>query len=236
MEQALVGLDCTVMQSTSDEAPGLLAYVEHHLGVHHSPDLFHVQHELSQAVSGPLALKQRTAHKAVVKAEEGLTRVHAPLDRANDELAQRDPGRPRQRAVSLEQVQQEVNAARHAYQRLSAQREQVTQRIRAIGHAYHFVDLERGVRRNGKLIAGDIQQHIDTLRTITQQEGLSETCLDRITKAERVVPKMQATIEFVSRYVRQQVRQLDLAPPCLTPCTPISFLPFISIAWPRHGR
>jgi hypothetical protein len=29
MEQALTGLACTVMQSTSDEAPGLLAYVEH---------------------------------------------------------------------------------------------------------------------------------------------------------------------------------------------------------------
>ena len=34
-----------------------------------------------------------------------------------------------------------------------------------------------------------------------------------IEKAERVVPKMQATIAFVSTYVRQQVRQLDLTPP-----------------------
>ena len=32
-------------------------------------------------------------------------------------------------------------------------------------------------------------------------------------KAERVVPKMQATLEFVSGYVRQQVKQLDLTPP-----------------------
>lgn len=35
-------------------------------------------------------------------------------------------------------------------------------------------------------------------------------CLDRIEKAERVVPKMQATIAFALGYVRQQVRQLDL--------------------------
>jgi hypothetical protein len=33
MEKALSGLNCQVIQSTSDEAPGLLAYVEHHLGV-----------------------------------------------------------------------------------------------------------------------------------------------------------------------------------------------------------
>src|SRR5262245_30937856 len=57
------------------------------------------------------------------------------------------------------------------------------------------------------------QEHIATIRTMAQQEQLSETCLERIAKAERVVPKMQATIEFVSGYVRQQVRQLDLAPP-----------------------
>jgi len=37
--------------------------------------------------------------------------------------------------------------------------------------------------------------------------------LERIEKAERVVPKMHATIAFVSGYVRQQVRQLDLTPP-----------------------
>jgi hypothetical protein len=70
--------------------------------------------------------------------------------------------------------------------------------MRAIGHAYHFVDVERGVRRNGKLIAGDLQQHINTIRTMAHQEGRSETCLERIAKAERVVPTMQATIECVS--------------------------------------
>jgi transposase len=213
MEQALSGLNCRVIQSTSDEAPGLLAYVEHHLGAHHSPDLFHVQHELSKAVSAPLAVKQRAAAKAVTQAEETLKRVHAALDNANGEPAQRGPGRPSKVVPCLAQVTQAVDAARHEHQRLTAQREQITQSIRAIGHAYHFVDLERGVRRNGKLIAGDIQCHIDTIRTIAHQEHLSATCLERIAKAERVVPKMPATIEFVSGYVRQQVRQMDLAQP-----------------------
>jgi hypothetical protein len=73
--------------------------------------------------------------------------------------------------------------------------------------------LERGVRRNGRLIVSAIQRHIDTSRTIAHQEHLSETCLKRLEKAARVVPKRQATIEFVSGYVREQVRQLDLAPP-----------------------
>src|SRR5262250_3274445 len=57
MAPALAQLNCRVIQSTSDEAPGLLAYVEHSLEAHHSPDLFHVQHELVKAVSGPMARK-----------------------------------------------------------------------------------------------------------------------------------------------------------------------------------
>jgi hypothetical protein len=213
MEQALAGLNCHVIQLTSDEAPGLLAYVEQHLRAHHSPDLFHVQQELSKAVAAPLAVKQRAAAKAVAQAEETLKRGHERLDNATRIPEKRGPGRPPKAAACLEQVEQAAEAARHAHQRLAGQRETVTQSIRASGHAYHFVDLERGVRRNGKLIAGDIRCHIDTIRTIAQHEHLSPTCLERIEKAERVVPKMQATIEFVSGYVRQQVRQLDLAPP-----------------------
>jgi hypothetical protein len=212
MEAALAPLKCNVIQSTSDEAPGLLAYVEHHLGAHHSPDLFHVQHELSKAVSAPMAAKQRAAQKVLKTAEETLKRMHEYLGTADGTPAKHGPGRPPKAAVSLEQVAQNVAAAHHEHQRLAGQRETVTQSIRAIGHAYHLVDLERGVRRNGKLIAGDIQRHIDTIRTVAQQEYLSETCLERIEKAERVVPKMQATIEFVSGYVRRQVSQLDLTP------------------------
>jgi len=213
MGQALAGLHCTVRQSTSDEAPGLLAYGAHHRGAHHSPDLFHVQQELRKAVSAPLAGTQRAAHKAVARAEETLNRVHEHLDNADGAPAKRGPGRPPQAAASLEQVTQDVEVARHDHQRLAEQRETVTQRLRAIGHASHLVDLARGVRRHGKRIAGDSQYHIATIRTVAQHAHLSEACLGRIEKAARVVPTMQAPIAFVSGNVCQQVRQLDVAPP-----------------------
>jgi len=213
MEQALAGLNCQIIQSTSDEAPGLLAYVAHHLGAHHSPDVFHVQHELVKAVSGPMATKQRAAAKTATEAQERREQVQGQLQGAGNAPENRGPGRPPKATASLEQIEQEAQAANQEFERISAQREQVAQSIRAIGQAYHFVDIERGVRRNGQLIAADIQAQIDRVRTVAQHEGLSQTCLDRIEKAERVVPKMKATIEFVSGYVRQQVSQLDLTPP-----------------------
>jgi hypothetical protein len=82
-----------------------------------------------------------------------------------------------------------------------------------MGHAYHCVDLERGGRRNGRLIASEIQGHIAQSRSMAQHEGLSQSGLERIEKAERVGPKLPATIEFVSGYVKPQVAPLDLTPP-----------------------
>ena len=213
MAPALAPLNCQVIQSTSDEAPGLWAYVEHYLSAHHSPALCHGQPALSKAVSAPMAIKERAAHKAAAEAHEQLEQVQTPLQTTGGAPEKRGPGRPPKAPVSLEQAEQALEAASREHERVAQQCEQVSKSIRAIGHAYHFVDLERGVRRNGQLIAADIQGHIEQARAIAHHEGLSQSCLERIDKAERVVPKMQATIEFVSRYVRQQVDQLDLTQP-----------------------
>jgi Family of unknown function (DUF6399) len=172
-----------------------------------------VQHELVKAVSGPMATKERAAHKAAAQAREQLEQVQTHLHTTDDEPEKRTPGRPPQHPMSLEQAEQALEVASREHERLAQQREQVKESLRAIGHDYHFVDLERGVRRNGQLIAADIHEHIEQVRTIAQHEGLSQSCLERIDKAERVIPKMQATIAFVSSYVRQQVAQLDLTPP-----------------------
>src|SRR5215510_11091147 len=205
MAPALAPLKCRMIQSTSDEAPGLLAYVEHYLEAHHSPDLFHVQHELVKAVSGPMATKERAVQKTVSEATEQLARLQSDQQSAGDEPEKRRPGRPPKAPMRLEHAEHTLETARREHARLAEQRAQVQASIRGIGHDYHFVDLERGVRRNGQLIASDIQAHIEQIRTVVQHEGLSQSCLERIEKAERVVPKMRATIEFVSGYVRHQV-------------------------------
>jgi hypothetical protein len=201
------------MPSTSEAAPGLLAYVEYHLRAHHSPDLFHVHHELSQAVSVPLATTQRAAATAVAKAEKTLKQAHEYLALATNAPAQRGPGHPPKGVASLEQVKDALEGARDAHQRLSAQHAQVMQCIRAIGQAYHFVDLDRGGRRHGKRIAGALQAQTDTIRAIAQQKTSVKYVWRRIEKAERVIPKMQATIECVSGSVRQQASQLALPQP-----------------------
>jgi|GEM_PF-5026954 len=43
LKKALEGLNVQIVQSTSDEAKGILAHVREKLGAHHSPNLFHLQ-------------------------------------------------------------------------------------------------------------------------------------------------------------------------------------------------
>ena len=85
--------------------------------------------------------------------------------------------------------------------------------MRRIGQAYHCGDLARGVRHHGKRMASDTPPPIDPIRSIAPQEGRSQTCLERLETAQRVGPTMQATIECVSRDVRQQVRPRALTQP-----------------------
>src|SRR5256885_3889965 len=59
--QALAGLPVTVVQQVGDEAKGLLAHAQRGLGVPHSPDVFHVQHELSCGTAPVLAAQTRKA-------------------------------------------------------------------------------------------------------------------------------------------------------------------------------
>ena len=213
MAPALAQLNCEIIQSTSDEASGILAYVEHQLGAHHSPDLFHVQQELSRAVCAPLATKERAAEKVLTEAKAQRDQAQARFDQTGEPPQKRGLGRPPKEPIGLEQAQQTLEATSQEYERLSQQRKQVKQSLEAISQAYHFVDLERGARRSGQLIASDIRTQIEAIRTVAQQEQLSHNSLGRIDKAERVLPKMQATIEFVSRYVGEQIKALDLTPP-----------------------
>lgn len=71
LERGLAGFKVTVVQGISDEAKGLLAHLKRDQGVHHSTDLFHLQHEVSKAMS--LALR-RTEQQA--ETEETTTQAH----------------------------------------------------------------------------------------------------------------------------------------------------------------
>ena len=80
MQEALFDLPVSIIQITSDEAKALKRHTEVELGVHHSPDLFHGQHEIGKGIFLPLSSqidRAKEEHdKAVQEAERLVKERH----------------------------------------------------------------------------------------------------------------------------------------------------------------
>ena len=70
MDAATKGLNVEIFQGVGDEAPALIKHTEEHLGAHHSPDLFHIQNEITKGIGCRLTAQENEALKAVKEAEE----------------------------------------------------------------------------------------------------------------------------------------------------------------------
>lgn len=117
--EALEGLNVTVTQCVSDQARGLIAHAEKGLGVHHAPDLFHIQHEVSKAVSLPLASKVRKAKRQVEAAEQVVAQQRQFQQRYEKEVEQngRGQGRPPEFEKNIQKAQQRREEALAALER-----------------------------------------------------------------------------------------------------------------------
>lgn len=208
LKGALHALPVRVVQSTSDEGKGLLGHVRAGLGAHHSPDVFHVQQELSRATSVALAAKVRQAEQAATEAA-----AHTDTQRAEAQAwAQTDHGSGRppnfeahiaEAQASQEQAEQTLDVAR-------LRQERAHQAIRGIGKDYHPVDLTTGATRSAAQVTADLEQHFSEIDEVAAEVSLPERCLKGIQKAHRLVPALACTLTFFHREVQAQIGALGL--------------------------
>ena len=210
MEEATVDLPIQVVQSTSDEGRGLLRHVKEGLGAHHSPDVFHVQHELIKGVSLALASKKRQAGENVAKTVKQRKRYQEKKARYLNDKKDAQP------LVELEcqikQAQEQEDEARRALEIAIEHQERAQKAVQGISAAYHPYDLETGAVRCAEQVSTMLEQHFLELETVATAADLAQRCLDRIQKAKRVVVDMVATISFFFLLVQAKVEALSLPP------------------------
>lgn len=129
LDEATSGLPLEVIQSTSDEGRSILRHVKEDLGVHHSPDVFHVQNELVKATSGPLAGQVRQAAKEVEKA-----------GRADEEKAKQAFEIAVQHQEQAQKAVRGISEAYHPYD-LNTGTLRSTREVSALLHQ-HFAEIE----------------------------------------------------------------------------------------------
>jgi hypothetical protein len=142
MEEAVKNMPITILQCTSDEGKGIVRHVKKDLGAHHSPDVFHVQYEISKAASAPLSSKTKKAEKDLEKAgEEVNRRIQEKQDFANGKPR---PGRPPEFDKRIEQARLKEQQAREGFESAEANQNRMKEATRGISKAYHPIDLETG--------------------------------------------------------------------------------------------
>ena len=209
LAQATAGLAVKIVQSTSDEGQGIVRHVQEDLGAHHSPDLFHVQQELTRGPSVALANKRRHAEDAVVKAVE---KVAEYAEKAGGCTHPAEAAEAAALERSLAQARQTETAARQTLDTLVQQREAVHHAIEGLSTDYHPYDLETGAPRSAETLAAALNQHFANLEQVAAEAHLSEPCLQKIAKAKRVVLAMVATLAFFWLTVQAKVEALSLPP------------------------
>ena len=210
LEQALVGLNVTVVQGTSDEAKGLLAHVQRDLGAHHSPDLFHLQHEVAKGTG--LSLARALKH---AEAQEAAAEVSWQEARAAEQIYHQQrhgPGRPPAFAQRIDRALSALVQAGLARERAQARQDEAKALIGALGEAYHPYDLEHGRAQSpaqlGECLGGIFQR----LEAIADTAGLSERACAHLTKAKRLTGALMTTLAFFLASVQTRVEALNMPP------------------------
>lgn len=209
LEEALQGVAVQVVQGTSDEAKGLLRHVQKDLGGHHSPDLFHVQHEVSKATSLSLARQTR-------QGEEALEQAQAHLDTQRQARstyeAQPTRGRPPQFQARIAHALAECRQAERERDQAKRQQADARDLVRELGAIHHPYDLLTGQAQPPERVAERFADYWARLHQLAEQADLPARARERIAKAQRVTTQLIATIAFFFASVQASIEALNLAP------------------------
>jgi hypothetical protein len=211
MDERLTGLPVTVLQVTSDEAKALIRHAEFCLGAHHSPDLFHVQHETVKATGFALAGQVERAEKQLAQTGLRLEQTRQVLAACTDSCPQSDYHDQLQRQLS--EAETALAAAEQDLEACRDRRQRATEARRGLSEAYHPINVENGLPQDAETVAQRLDDCFDELDQVAQEAGLSQRARDRLAKARRVKPLMQATIDFFWTTVLAWFTKWCLSPP-----------------------
>ena len=211
MDERLTGLPVTVLQVTSDEAKALIRHAEFCLGAHHSPDLFHVQHETVKATGFALGGQVDRAEKQLQETRLHLEQTRQVLAACTDSCPQSD--HRYQLEQQLNQAETALAAAEQNWEACRGRRQRASEARQELSQAYHPIDVESGLPQNAETVAQRLDGCFDELDQVAQEAGLSQGARDRLAKARRVKPRMQATVSFFWTTVLAWFAKWHLSPP-----------------------
>jgi len=222
---ALEGLAVEVIQGTSDEGKGLVSHVQSALGAHHSPDLFHVQHEVVKATGLPLARQVKQAEAAVAHAR-GQWQAAREAQAAFERQPQPARGRPPAFEARTQATLVALGQAERDQQQALQQQTDARECVRELSALYHPYDLQTGRAQPVERVAQRIGDAWARVHQLAETADLPSRARERIEKAKRVTTQWLATIAFFFATLHAKGEALNL-PPALEPALCEQLIPAI---------
>jgi hypothetical protein len=211
LHNALTGLKVAVIQGTSDEAAALRRHVAVDLDAHHSPDLFHGQHEVSKATSLHLArqVRQAAANVATTQAQWQAERT---AQQAYEAQSPRPCGRPPAFAARIRLALTDLVQAETEHTQAQARQHEARELLRELGTLYHPYDLEHGRAQPVERVAQRFEDVWTRLQGLAAAADLPTRAREHLAKAQRLTTQLLATITFFFATLDLQVEALALPP------------------------
>lgn len=209
MAEATSGLAVEIVQSTGDEALALIKHAEVDQGAHHSPDLFHVQHEVGKGTSAAMARHVRAAQKAADDRSRHTERLEETkaLCSSSSEHGH-SPAAFIERALAAAKAAEAE--AREELATAQGRQQRMREAIRGLSSSYHPYDLESGEERSAEQVEEKLDEHFAAIDALADEVSLGGRCREHIDKARRVVVRMVATIAFFHATVSRRIEALEL--------------------------
>jgi uncharacterized protein DUF6399/CENP-B-like protein len=211
IDTALEGLNVQLIQVTGDEAGGLTSAVTNLLGIHKSPDLFHIQQDITKGLTGHLARQVERAEAALKKCAEEKKQS---LEEFQEKL--RKPGSTIEdrRVVKSGQKLLEMDAQEKAcckrLERAKCEQAIARQSRRAITEQYHPFDLGTGDIRNADRLNKELSEAYNQLESIAEQAHCTDNQKKRLKKSRGMTASLTQTLAFFWFLVTRMVFNLQL--------------------------
>jgi hypothetical protein len=203
MDQALKGLNVTVLQSCSDQGSSLIKHVEQHLSAASSPDLFHINQDIGRSGSRALACKKKhSKNKLLNEVEKNLKLTRKCEVPSEDPFAQKTD-----EARLITQKNTELRSLADLQEAQFNCKKFQTAR-RAVSINYHPYELKSGLPQSPEKVETLLLKNMHQCQEAIVELG--EKSQQKLNKAMRLIPKMCATLTFFFSTVAAYLEELEL--------------------------
>lgn len=189
LEKALRFLNVKVRFHVHDQGSALVSMTKRCLGVHHSPDLMHIQRNAAGQSFKIFGRRRRTLLDRIEKVQKQFD-------------AEADGRRRRPIATELGQLRDELT-------KLEADTVKLREAVRGIGLDYQLYDLTSGLAQSPETLKAKLEKRYEALAEIFDRWGLGEKCFKGLkTFRKESIPALVSTLEAAQLLVESSLSAL----------------------------